>query len=135
MSLITRCPACGTAFRVQTSQLAAHAGTVRCGKCGRMMQVGYSGHGGDAPRYLCGRGTQLYGTPPCQSIGGAYLHLSNREANARKALSTAGQLTGHKGGAADVAPPFRAIRQRDTRLPQPGADRPGSAIRRRPAPD
>src|SRR5262249_3127609 len=33
-----------------------------------------SGHGGDAPRYLCGRGTQLYGRPPCQSIGGAYLH-------------------------------------------------------------
>ena len=50
------------------------SGLVRCGKCGRMMQVGYSGHGGDAPRYLCGRGTQLYGTPPCQSIGGAYLH-------------------------------------------------------------
>ena len=25
-------------------------------------------------RYLCGRGTQLYGTPPCQSIGGACLH-------------------------------------------------------------
>ncbi len=34
MSLITRCPVCGTAFRVQSSQLAAHAGTVRCGKCG-----------------------------------------------------------------------------------------------------
>jgi len=34
MSLITRCPACGTAFRVQSSQLAAHSGTVRCGKCG-----------------------------------------------------------------------------------------------------
>ncbi len=50
------------------------SGLVRCGKCGRMMQVGYSGHGGDAPRYLCGRGTQLYGTPPCQSIGGVYLH-------------------------------------------------------------
>ena len=50
------------------------SGLVRCGQCGRMMQVGYSGHGGDAPRYLCGRGTQLYGTPPCQSIGGAYLH-------------------------------------------------------------
>ena len=33
MSLITRCPACGTAFRVQTSQLAAQGGTVRCGKC------------------------------------------------------------------------------------------------------
>ena len=50
------------------------SGLVRCGLCGRMLQVGYSGHGGDAPRYLCGRGTQLYGTPPCQSIGGAYLH-------------------------------------------------------------
>ncbi len=34
MSLVTRCPVCGTAFRVQTSQLAAHSGTVRCGKCG-----------------------------------------------------------------------------------------------------
>jgi hypothetical protein len=40
------------------------SGLLRCGKCGRMLQVGYSGHGGDAPRYLCGRGTQLYGTPP-----------------------------------------------------------------------
>ena len=34
MSLITRCPVCGTAFRVHSSQLAAHSGTVRCGKCG-----------------------------------------------------------------------------------------------------
>jgi predicted Zn finger-like uncharacterized protein len=34
MRLVTRCPVCGTAFRVQTSQLAAHSGTVRCGKCG-----------------------------------------------------------------------------------------------------
>ena len=50
------------------------SGLLRCGKCGRMMQVGYSGHGGDAPRYVCGRGTHLYGTPPCQSIGGACLH-------------------------------------------------------------
>jgi DNA invertase Pin-like site-specific DNA recombinase/predicted DNA-binding transcriptional regulator AlpA len=49
------------------------SGLVRCGRCGRMMQVGYSGHG-DAPRYVCGRGTQLYGTPPCQSIGGTWLH-------------------------------------------------------------
>src|SRR5256712_4040378 len=34
MSLITRCPVCGTTFRVHSSQLAAHSGTVRCGKCG-----------------------------------------------------------------------------------------------------
>ena len=36
MSLITRCPSCGTAFRVQSEQLAAHSGAVRCGKCGDM---------------------------------------------------------------------------------------------------
>ena len=36
MSLITRCPNCGTAFRVQRDQLSARGGTVRCGKCGDM---------------------------------------------------------------------------------------------------
>jgi predicted Zn finger-like uncharacterized protein len=34
MNLVTRCPACGTAFRVQRDQLAVHFGSVRCGKCG-----------------------------------------------------------------------------------------------------
>lgn len=34
MSLVTRCPVCGTAFRVQPAQLAARGGKVRCGKCG-----------------------------------------------------------------------------------------------------
>ena len=34
MNLVTRCPTCGTAFRVHRDQLAAHFGTVRCGKCG-----------------------------------------------------------------------------------------------------
>lgn len=34
MSLVTRCPVCATAFRVQRSQLAARGGKVRCGKCG-----------------------------------------------------------------------------------------------------
>jgi predicted Zn finger-like uncharacterized protein len=33
VSLVTRCPVCGTAFRVQRSQLAGHGGSVRCGKC------------------------------------------------------------------------------------------------------
>jgi predicted Zn finger-like uncharacterized protein len=36
MNLVTRCPSCGTAFRVQREQLAAHFGTVRCGKCGEV---------------------------------------------------------------------------------------------------
>ena len=34
MSLVTRCPVCGTAFRVHRAQLGAHGGKVRCGKCG-----------------------------------------------------------------------------------------------------
>lgn len=34
MNLVTRCPVCGTTFRAQREQLAAHFGTVRCGKCG-----------------------------------------------------------------------------------------------------
>ena len=33
MKMITRCPACGTAFRVQADQLAAREGQVRCGQC------------------------------------------------------------------------------------------------------
>ena len=31
--MITRCPNCGTAFRVQAAQLAQRGGRVRCGKC------------------------------------------------------------------------------------------------------
>jgi predicted Zn finger-like uncharacterized protein len=31
--MITRCPACGTSFRVQPDQLAARDGQVRCGQC------------------------------------------------------------------------------------------------------
>lgn len=33
MSLTTRCPSCGTAFRVQPIQLSARGGKVRCGRC------------------------------------------------------------------------------------------------------
>jgi predicted Zn finger-like uncharacterized protein len=33
MSLVTRCPVCGTAFRVLAGQLSARGGKVRCGKC------------------------------------------------------------------------------------------------------
>ncbi|UXY16772.1 DUF3426 domain-containing protein [Chitiniphilus purpureus] len=33
MSQITRCPNCRTAFKVSETQLAAHGGKVRCGKC------------------------------------------------------------------------------------------------------
>jgi DNA invertase Pin-like site-specific DNA recombinase len=49
-------------------------GRMRCGACGRMMQVGYSGTKGDCPRYVCGRNKQFYGGERgCQSIGGKKL--------------------------------------------------------------
>ncbi len=49
-------------------------GRIRCGRCGRMMQVGYSGTKGNCPRYLCGRNRQLYGGErACQSLGGRKL--------------------------------------------------------------
>jgi predicted Zn finger-like uncharacterized protein len=36
VSLVTRCPQCATAFRVQRAQLGARGGKVRCGKCGEV---------------------------------------------------------------------------------------------------
>lgn len=33
MSMVTRCPDCGTGFRVSAGQLKAQHGTVRCGRC------------------------------------------------------------------------------------------------------
>jgi DNA invertase Pin-like site-specific DNA recombinase len=49
-------------------------GLLRCGKCGRIMQTGYSGPAGNSPRYVCGRAKQLYAAAHgCQSIGGGRL--------------------------------------------------------------
>jgi excisionase family DNA binding protein len=49
-------------------------GLLRCGKCGRIMQTGYSGTAGNSPRYVCARAKQLYaGEHTCQSIGGIRL--------------------------------------------------------------
>ena len=49
-------------------------GLLRCGKCGRIMQTGYSGPKGNSPRYVCARAKQLYAAEhACQSIGGVKL--------------------------------------------------------------
>ena len=49
-------------------------GRLRCGRCGRMMKVGYSGAKGDCPRYVCDHAKALYGGERvCQSIGGRKL--------------------------------------------------------------
>lgn len=44
-------------------------GLVRCGRCGRRMQVSYSGQS-LSPRYCCTRGRGMYGTASCQTVGG-----------------------------------------------------------------
>jgi excisionase family DNA binding protein len=45
-------------------------GIVRCGRCGRRMQVAYSGNKGNVPRYACVRAHQMHGTDrACQSLG------------------------------------------------------------------
>src|SRR5215203_2424656 len=36
MSIVTRCPACATTFRVTPVQLQAQHGMVRCGRCGQV---------------------------------------------------------------------------------------------------
>jgi excisionase family DNA binding protein len=49
-------------------------GIVRCGRCGRRMQVAYSGTDGRVPRYACVRAHHLHGAEhPCQSLGGLRL--------------------------------------------------------------
>ena len=49
-------------------------GLVRCGRCGRRMQVAYSGTGGNVPRYLCSVGHIMHHTGhTCGSLGGTRL--------------------------------------------------------------
>jgi excisionase family DNA binding protein len=60
----------GGAAREGAAQLQ---GLLRCGRCGRRMQVAYSGTGGRSPRYACVRGLHLHATDACQSLGGGRL--------------------------------------------------------------
>jgi excisionase family DNA binding protein len=49
-------------------------GLLRCGRCGRRMQVAYSGNDGRVPRYACVRAHHHHGAEhPCQSLGGLRL--------------------------------------------------------------
>lgn len=45
-------------------------GLVRCGRCGRRMQVGYWGTAGQRPTYACTRAARDTGETACQQIGG-----------------------------------------------------------------
>ena len=56
-------------------------GILRCGHCGRRMQVGYAGTNGKVRRYSCVRGHVLHATEStCQSLGGGRLDKAVAEA-------------------------------------------------------
>jgi excisionase family DNA binding protein len=56
-------------------------GLARCGRCGRRMQVAYSGNRGRVVRYACVRGHQLHATErACQSLGGLRVDRAVAEA-------------------------------------------------------
>lgn len=49
------------------------AGLLRCGRCGRMFHVVYSGSSGRVLRYSCKAGSVNHGTEPCISVAGMRL--------------------------------------------------------------
>jgi excisionase family DNA binding protein len=56
-------------------------GLVRCGRCGRKMQVAYSGSDGKVGRYACVRGRDMHATgQACQTLGGRRLDTAVAEA-------------------------------------------------------
>lgn len=70
-------PPRGTGGGAPREGAALLQGRLRCGRCSRLMQTGYSGAKGNCPRYVCARAKQLYGGENgCQSIGGR--RLENR---------------------------------------------------------
>jgi DNA invertase Pin-like site-specific DNA recombinase len=65
-------PPAGGAGGAAREGAAVLQGLLRCGRCGRLMQVAY--HSSGSPAYRCGRANQMYGAATCQRIGGRRLH-------------------------------------------------------------
>jgi len=65
-------PPAGAAGGAAREGAAWLQGLLRCGRCGRLMQVAYPS--GGSPAYRCGRAHQMYGARSCQWIGGRRLH-------------------------------------------------------------
>ena len=89
-------------------------GLARCGRCGRRMQVAYSGSGGRVVRYACVRGHQLHATErACQSLGGLRVDRAVAEAFL-EAVTPAGMRA--SAGAIEVLERQHAERLRGQRL-------------------
>ena len=67
MSLITRCPACGTMFKVVADQLKISQGWVRCGQCSEVF---------DAAAYLQARTASSASPPPASAAPAGYSRSS-----------------------------------------------------------
>ena len=90
MSGVTRCPDCGTAFRISDAQLAARSGQARCGRCGKVFDA----------RLGLVAGTS---TPPAPAT------KQGRGAEALRLASA--QSTLSRPAALDVPPPAQSTRR------------------------
>ncbi|HEX5924822.1 MAG TPA: recombinase family protein [Baekduia sp.] len=76
-------------------------GLVRCGRCGRRMQVAYSGTTGNVPRYLCSVGHVMHATGRiCGSLGGT--RLDNAVADAFLEAVTPGAVAATAGAIGEL---------------------------------
>jgi len=103
MNLFTRCPKCGTAFRVHPAQLSMKGGKVRCGKCSHVF---------DGVAALVEAGAEAQEVLPSPQLG-------LFEGATRASPGVAGQgadANASSAAAAAVAPGFLAARAPQTRF-------------------
>lgn len=91
MSLATRCPACGTVFRVVRDQLKVSGGWVRCGRCSEVFNA--------AERLF-----ELEGDTPQERPAAVVHHLPVRDDSASPATESSRALTEPPAQSAEVVP-------------------------------
>lgn len=91
MSLATRCPACGTVFRVVRDQLKVSDGWVRCGRCSEVFNA--------AQRLF-----ELEGDTPQERPAAVVHHLPVRDDSASPATESSRALTEPPAQSAEVVP-------------------------------
>ena len=87
MSLATRCPACGTVFRVVSDQLKVSEGWVRCGRCAEVFNAGqrlFELEHVAAARPPAQRAVAAAHRPPCRAGRGARRRPASARAGAAR---------------------------------------------------
>jgi predicted Zn finger-like uncharacterized protein len=102
MSLITRCPACGTLFKVVADQLKMSQGWVRCGQCAEVFDAqGHMAGGVSAPSALAPLQTEITTVVAESTLAEAKAAESATEATE----ATATDKTASTGEATDIHAP------------------------------